>query len=209
MPGRGAIDFAATLAEIKKTGYDGWLTVELYPYLDDPDAAAREAREYLMERCSIWSAKPQAELRRGMNWRAYFELMRFPAVFTAVADVMMGYLVTHGNLQPGHVFALSLVASISIYLAGMVLNDVFDAEVDARERPERPIPSGRIALRMAKRLGWDVCSERRVFAWLASVLARDWRPGRVGTLLAGCIVLYDVVLKRTPLPPRSWGLVVR
>ena len=47
VPGRGAIDFAATLAEIKKTGYDGWLTVELYPYLDDPDSAAREAREYL------------------------------------------------------------------------------------------------------------------------------------------------------------------
>jgi sugar phosphate isomerase/epimerase len=47
VPGRGAIDFAATLAEIKKTGYDGWLTVELYPYLDDPDGAAREAREFL------------------------------------------------------------------------------------------------------------------------------------------------------------------
>ena len=47
IPGRGAIDFAATLAAIKKTGYDGWLTVELYPYLDDPDGAARKAREYL------------------------------------------------------------------------------------------------------------------------------------------------------------------
>jgi sugar phosphate isomerase/epimerase len=47
VPGRGAIDFAATLTEIRKTGYDGWLTVELYPYLDDPDAAATEAREYL------------------------------------------------------------------------------------------------------------------------------------------------------------------
>jgi sugar phosphate isomerase/epimerase len=47
VPGRGAIDFAATLAAIQATGYDGWLTVELYPYLDDPDSAAREAREYL------------------------------------------------------------------------------------------------------------------------------------------------------------------
>ena len=47
VPGRGAIDFAATLAAIEKTGYDGWLTVELYPYLDDPDAAAREAKPYL------------------------------------------------------------------------------------------------------------------------------------------------------------------
>jgi sugar phosphate isomerase/epimerase len=47
VPGRGAIDFAATLAAIRESGYDGWLTVELYPYLDDPDAAAREAKKYL------------------------------------------------------------------------------------------------------------------------------------------------------------------
>lgn len=47
IPGRGAIDFAATLKAIQATGYDGWVTVELYPYIDDPDNAAREAREYL------------------------------------------------------------------------------------------------------------------------------------------------------------------
>ena len=47
VPGRGAIDFAATLAAIRKTGYAGWLTVELYPYIDDPDAAAREAKQFL------------------------------------------------------------------------------------------------------------------------------------------------------------------
>jgi sugar phosphate isomerase/epimerase len=47
VPGRGAIDFAATLAEIRKTGYTGWLTVELYPYIDDPDAAAREAKQFI------------------------------------------------------------------------------------------------------------------------------------------------------------------
>ena len=49
VPGRGAIDFPATLAAITKTGYDGWLTVELYPYLDDPDAAAREAKQFLTQ----------------------------------------------------------------------------------------------------------------------------------------------------------------
>jgi len=47
IPGHGAIDFAATLKEIQKTGYDGWITVELYPYIDNPDDAAREAHEYL------------------------------------------------------------------------------------------------------------------------------------------------------------------
>lgn len=47
VPGTGAIDFATVLQAIKKTGYDGWLTVELYPCVDDPDAAARSALAFL------------------------------------------------------------------------------------------------------------------------------------------------------------------
>ena len=47
VPGRGAIEFSATLAAIRNTGYSGWLTVELYPYIDEPDAAARDARQFL------------------------------------------------------------------------------------------------------------------------------------------------------------------
>lgn len=47
IPGHGAIDFRATLQAIEQTGYDGWITVELYPYIDNPDDAAREARQYL------------------------------------------------------------------------------------------------------------------------------------------------------------------
>jgi sugar phosphate isomerase/epimerase len=52
IPGHGAIDFEATLRAIAKTGYDGWITVELYPYIDDPDAAGREARLFLE---AIWA----------------------------------------------------------------------------------------------------------------------------------------------------------
>ena len=47
VPGQGAIDFAAVIDAIRATGYDDWLTVELYPHLDDPDAAARRALEVL------------------------------------------------------------------------------------------------------------------------------------------------------------------
>jgi sugar phosphate isomerase/epimerase len=47
IPGRGAIDFAAVLREIDKSGYQGWITVELYPYIDDPDQAGREAKNHL------------------------------------------------------------------------------------------------------------------------------------------------------------------
>ncbi len=48
IPGEGAIDFAATLEAIRAIGYDGWVTIELYPYVDDPDAAARTAYERIL-----------------------------------------------------------------------------------------------------------------------------------------------------------------
>ena len=48
IPGQGAIDFTEVLRAIRQTGYDGWVTVELYPYLDDPDGAGIEARDFLM-----------------------------------------------------------------------------------------------------------------------------------------------------------------
>lgn len=47
IPGHGAIDFPATLKAIAASGYTGWLTVELYPYIHAPDDAAREARTFL------------------------------------------------------------------------------------------------------------------------------------------------------------------
>ncbi len=47
IPGQGAIDLRATLREIAATGYQGWITVELYPYIDDPDQAGRQAKQHL------------------------------------------------------------------------------------------------------------------------------------------------------------------
>jgi sugar phosphate isomerase/epimerase len=47
VPGTGAIDFAEVIAAIRATGYDGWLTVELYPFLESPDEAARTAFQVL------------------------------------------------------------------------------------------------------------------------------------------------------------------
>jgi sugar phosphate isomerase/epimerase len=49
VPGEGAIDFAAVFQAIRGIGYDGWVTIELYPYVDDPDAAAGTALERVTE----------------------------------------------------------------------------------------------------------------------------------------------------------------
>jgi len=145
------------------------------------------------------------ELSKRDNVVAWLQLLRLPNVFTAVADVTMGYVITHGELQPVLHFALLIAASCLLYLSGMVLNDVFDAEVDARERPERPIPSGRVSLKAAAAVGWAMLATGIALAWLVTFIANDWRPGVVATLLAACIVLYDVVLKRSRFAPLIMG----
>ena len=47
IPGTGAIDFPKVVEAIRKSGYSGWLTVELYPCIDDPDGAAGAAFDCL------------------------------------------------------------------------------------------------------------------------------------------------------------------
>jgi sugar phosphate isomerase/epimerase len=48
VPGEGAIDFRDVFQAIRDIGYNGWVTIELYPYVDDPDLAARTARERVL-----------------------------------------------------------------------------------------------------------------------------------------------------------------
>src|SRR3954453_21142605 len=61
VPGEGAIDFEATLQAIADIGYQGWITIELYPYVDDPDGAARTALQRVTQiLSSIRSAAPAA-----------------------------------------------------------------------------------------------------------------------------------------------------
>jgi len=50
VPGRGAIDFPAVLAALRDVGYDGWVTVELYPY----ESQAREVAEEAMRCLAKW-----------------------------------------------------------------------------------------------------------------------------------------------------------
>jgi sugar phosphate isomerase/epimerase len=47
VPGDGVIDFAAALRALRSIDYRGWVTIELYPYIDNPDDAARRARQHI------------------------------------------------------------------------------------------------------------------------------------------------------------------
>ncbi len=144
------------------------------------------------------------------TYRDYLRLARLPNVFTAIADVTMGFLFVQGTLHPPLVFGCLLAASVLLYTSGMVLNDVWDVEQDRRERPERPIASGRVSLRQARRIGFALLIGGMLFGWVAGYLglvagAVSWRSGAVATLLAVTVVLYDAGLKRTFVGPLAMG----
>ena len=83
-----------------------------------------------------------------MALRPYLELIRLPAVFTAPADVLAGAALATwaaGVVMPWAALAGLVAASACVYCAGMAANDIFDVSVDTRERPGRPIPSGRVS----------------------------------------------------------------
>jgi len=132
--------------------------------------------------------------------RTYAQLCRLPAVFTAIADIFLGYLLTHEKLTPVDRFLALVAASAGLYLAGMVLNDVFDRYIDARERPKRPIPSGRVPVRNA--IAFAVV----LIAVGLGAAAFAGRPSLfVALILLANILLYDGGLKKTPLGPVAMG----
>lgn len=142
---------------------------------------------------------------RGSRVRAVVQLLRLPNVFTAMADAAMGFLVTHAEAKPWLQLAALITASSCLYLAGMVLNDWFDRDIDAVERPERPIPSGRISAGFACRLGFGLWATGLAAGALAGWLASDWRSATVAAGLATAVVFYDGILKRTPVGPLGMG----
>jgi 4-hydroxybenzoate polyprenyltransferase len=77
--------------------------------------------------------------------------MRLANIVTAISDILAGIAIacfaigikwTELSFVPGFLLVLS---TIGLYGGGVVFNDVFDAELDKVERPERPIPSGLIS----------------------------------------------------------------
>ena len=144
---------------------------------------------------------------------SWLRLLRAPNVFTALADVSMGYFIARRALDEIGVFACLAGASACLYTAGMVLNDVFDLEIDRKERPFRPLPSGQIGLKTAQALGFGLLIVGVILAAAAGyvsiekdAVALPWRSGAISLLLAGSVLFYDGFLKKTPLGPLGMGL---
>ena len=144
----------------------------------------------------------------------FLQLVRFPNVFVLLADILtVAFLLTSLELLPAQnlvPFIAAGVGAVCLYWAGMILNDAFDFLEDSVLRPERPLPSGRIALPTAIKTGWGLLAAGWVLCFLAGIGTRNLTSALsvigIATVLRACIVMYDARLKNTPMGPFLMGL---
>ena len=134
----------------------------------------------------------------------WLQLMRIPTVFTALSNILCGYLITHklttAELPQHPDLWLLLISSAGLYLGGMVLNDVFDAALDAIERPERPLPSGRISRRAAAVFG-----SLLLIIGVGCAAAVGMGSLLIAGLIVAAVLLYNGLLKSTIVAPLGMG----
>jgi len=101
----------------------------------------------------------------------------------------------------GPQFAVMLLAFSLFYTGGMFLNDAFDAQFDAAQRPERPIPSGEVSGREVFGTGYGMMAGGiALLAWIGVA------PALAGLTLAAAITYYDWNHKGNVLSPVVMGI---
>ncbi|MEU3271948.1 SCO3242 family prenyltransferase [Saccharomonospora sp. NPDC006951] len=132
--------------------------------------------------------------------RSYVDLVRAPAALTVVGDTVAGAAAAGTPLR-GRKWALPM-ASVALYWAGMALNDWADRKLDAVERPERPIPSGRVTPGAALATGGALTAAGLGLAGLGG----GQRAARTAAVLAAAVWTYDTRLKGTALGPAGMSV---
>ena len=124
--------------------------------------------------------------------RQYLLLIRAPNLFTVPSNIMSGYfaLTPATNADLGQLISL-IISSVFLYISGIVLNDYFDIEVDRKERPNRPLVSGRITKRSALIIAWASIITANILAFLTS-----WASLVISASLTAVIIAYNYRLKR-------------
>ena len=135
----------------------------------------------------------------------FFRLMRPANIVTSVADVLAGIAISGYFLtfETDYFPVLMLcIATIGLYGGGIVFNDVFDADLDKIERPERAIPSGAVKLKEAIFLGAFLLLSGILAAFTIAALS-----GIIAILIAFFALLYNKYAKHHSfLGPLNMGL---
>jgi hypothetical protein len=136
---------------------------------------------------------------RVSGWRTALKLGRVSNLPTVWSNVIAGGALAGG--APLHLVVAIATAISAIYVAGMFLNDAFDREIDARERPERPIPAGEATADAVFVVGFSL-----LIIGMVSLAAINDRVGLAGLVLGGAVLLYNWHHKGNPVAPFVMGL---
>jgi heme O synthase-like polyprenyltransferase len=136
----------------------------------------------------------------------YLQLMRPANLITAIADIMAGLSMAKFTFSTETVsiqtILLLSISTVGLYGGGVVFNDVFDAELDAIERPERAIPSGKVSKQNASILGIFLFSLGIFFAFFVS-----FESMLIASTVGILALVYDKFGKHhTILGPINMGL---
>ena len=135
--------------------------------------------------------------------------MRPANIVTAMADILLGFaaatastLVVDKLSDFPATLGWLILSTIGLYGGGVVLNDVFDAKLDAVERPERPIPIGIVPIQYATWLGGGLLIMGIVSAFQSSTYS-----GILAIIISILVLLYDALSKHHPITgPINMGL---
>ena len=149
------------------------------------------------------------------NLKSWLVLTRCSNLPTVWSNIISGWLLGMAAVMqnPSVVVpsALSvplfiLLLGISLlYVAGMILNDVFDYEWDCKNRPERPLPSGLISRSKAKWIGAIVLLLGLALSVFSAGRFLNPTVLAITGLLVIFILWYDVAHKGNPLAPVIMG----
>lgn len=135
-----------------------------------------------------------------MNLNVALRLGRVSNLPTVWANALAGAVLATGGAPGIWPVIMSGLALTFFYEGGMWLNDAFDAEIDAAERADRPIPNGEVTRKTVFIGGWALMAVGVLISALISPTC-----GLVGLALTAAIVLYDWLHKRTVLSPVIMG----
>jgi len=153
-------------------------------------------------------ARHEVAAAESVRLKTALKLGRVSNLPTVWTNTLAGAVIAAGAVD-SVMFGIMLLAFSLFYIGGMFLNDAFDAEFDARSRPERPIPAGEVSRASVFTYGYSLLGAGIVLLLIVGFAFPGgtglW-PASGGIALAATIVVYDRFHKGNPLGPVVMGL---
>ena len=126
----------------------------------------------------------------------YIEILRpGNAMMGAIAVILIAIIDRTLNLP----IILAMLAVFFETAAGNVINDYYDYEIDLINKPQRPIPSGRISLKGGRNYAYLLFILGTICGFLISYMTDNWIPLVIVLIADVVLYLYAYKLKATPL----------